>query len=243
MALDSGFEQEIDMSDLRTLNSTDWGHGTDLATRNRVLRNTYWLLALSMLPTVLGAWLGVSTGITQSLSGGMGLVVFLGGAFAFMFAIEKTKNSAAGVPVLLAFTFFMGLMLSRMIAMVLGFKNGADLVMTAFAGTAGVFFVMASLATVIKRDLSGMGKWLFVGAMVLMVGGIINVFVGSTAGMLVLSTLAIGIFSAFLLYDIKRILDGGETNYISATLALYLSVFNIFQSLLALLGIMGGDRD
>jgi len=230
------------MSDLRTLNSADWGH-VDLAARNRVLRNTYWLLALSMLPTVLGAWVGVSTGITQSLTGFMGLVVFLGGAFGFMFAIEKTKNSAAGVPVLLAFTFFMGLMLSRMIAMVLGFKNGADLVMTAFAGTAGVFFVMASLASVIKRDLSGMGKWLFVGAMVLMVGGIINVFVGSTTGMLVLSTLAIGIFSAFLLYDLKRILDGGETNYISATLALYLSVFNIFQSLLALLGIMGGERD
>jgi modulator of FtsH protease len=230
------------MSDFRTLNSADWGH-VDLAARNRVLRNTYWLLALSMLPTVLGAWVGVSTGITQSLTGFMGLIVFLGGAFGFMYAIEKTKNSAAGVPVLLAFTFFMGLMLSRMIAMVLGFKNGADLVMTAFAGTAGVFFVMASLASVIKRDLSGMGKWLFVGAMVLMVGGIINVFVGSTTGMLVLSTLAIGIFSAFLLYDIKRILDGGETNYISATLALYLSVFNIFQSLLALLGIMGGERD
>ena len=230
------------MSDLRTLNSAGWGH-VDLAARNRVLRNTYWLLSLSMLPTVLGAWIGVSTGITQSLSGGVGLIVFLAGAFGFMFAIEKTKNSAAGVPVLLAFTFFMGLMLSRMIAMVLGFKNGADLVMTAFAGTAGVFMVMASLASVIKRDLSGMGKWLFVGAMVLMVGGIINVFVGSTAGMMVISTLAIGIFSAFLLYDIKRILDGGETNYISATLALYLSVFNIFQSLLALLGIMGGDRD
>ena len=231
------------MSDLRTLNTTDWGHGSDLATRNRVLRNTYWLLALSLLPTVLGAWLGVATGITRSLSGGVGLIVFFAGAFGFMFAIEKTKNSAAGVPVLLGFTFFMGLMLSRMIAMVLGFKNGSDLVMTAFAGTAGVFFVMASLASVIKRDLSGMGKWLFVGAMVLMVGGIINVFVGSTAGMLVLSTLAIGIFSAFLLYDLKRILDGGETNYISATLALYLSVFNIFQSLLALLGIMGGERD
>lgn len=213
------------------------------AERNKVMRNTYGLLALSMLPSVLGAWVGVATGITASLSGGLGLIVFLGGAFGFMFAIEKTKNSAAGVPVLLAFTFFMGLMLSRMIAMVLGFKNGSDLVMTAFAGTAGVFFVMASLASVIKRDLSGMGKWLFVGAMVLMVGGIINVFVGSTAGMLVISTLAIGIFSAFLLYDLKRILDGGETNYISATLALYLSVFNIFQSLLALLGIMGGERD
>ena len=216
---------------------------TTPAERNRVLRNTYWLLALSMVPTVLGAWLGVVTGLSRAMSGGVGLVVFLVGAFGFIYAIQKTKDTSKGVPVLLAFTFFMGIMLSRMIAMVLGFKNGSDLVMTAFAGTAGVFFVMASLASVIKRDLSGMGKWLFVGAMVLMVGGIINVFVGSTVGMMVISTLAIGIFSAFLLYDIKRILDGGETNYISATLALYLSVFNIFQSLLALLGIMGGERD
>src|SRR6478752_5050448 len=133
--------------------------------RNRVLRNTYWLLALSMVPTVLGAWIGVSTGAASALSPGIGLVVFLAGAFGFMFAIEKTKNSAAGVPVLLAFTFFMGLMLSRLIAMVLGFKNGPSLIMTAFGGTAGVFFVMASLSSVIKRDLSGMGKFLFVGAL------------------------------------------------------------------------------
>ncbi len=222
-----------------------FGHDAALSAvqRNKVLRNTYWLLALSMLPTVLGAWLGVATGITASLGGGLGLVVFLGGAFAFMFAIEKTKNSAAGVPVLLAFTFFMGLMLSRMLAMVLGFKNGSDLIMTAFGGTAGIFFVMASLSTVIKRDLSGMGKWLTVGALVLMVGAIINVFVGSSAGMMAISVLAIGIFSAFMLYDLKRIIDGGETNYISATLALYLSIYNVFQSLLALLGIGGGSND
>ena len=213
------------------------------ADRNRVMRNTYWLLALSLLPTVLGAWLGVATGITNALTGGLGLVVFLGGAFGFMFAIEKTKNSASGVPVLLGFTFFMGLMLSRMIAMVLGFKNGPSLVMTAFGGTAGIFFVMASLSTVIKRDISGMSKWLFWGAMVLMIGGIINIFVGSTAGMAVISTLAIAIFSAYLLYDMKQIIDGGETNYISATLAIYLDLFNIFQSLLALLGIFGGERD
>ncbi len=219
--------------------------GTTIATqqRNKVLRNTYWLLALSMLPTVLGAWIGVSTGITASLSGGLGLIVFLGGAFGFMFAIEKTKNSAAGVPVLLAFTFFMGLMLSRMLAMVLGFKNGADLVMTAFGGTAAVFLIMANLSTVIKRDLEGLAKWLFMGAIVLMVGAIINVFVGSPAGMAVISVMAIGIFSAFLLVDLKRIMDGGETNYITATLALYLSLFNIFQSLLALLGLFGGERD
>jgi modulator of FtsH protease len=231
------------MSDIRTLNTTDWGHGTDLATRHRVLRNTYWLLALSLLPTVLGAWLGVTTGITRSLSGGLGLVVFMAGAFGFMFAIEKTKNSAAGVPVLLGFTFFMGLMLSRMIAMVLGFKNGADLIMTAFAGTAGVFFVMASLASTIKRDISGLSKWLFVGALAIMIGGIVNVFIGSTVGMMVISVMAIGVFSAYMLYDLKQIIDGGETNYISATLALYLDIFNVFQSLLALLGIMGGERD
>ena len=219
------------------------GYGVSQQERNRVLRNTYWLLALSLIPTVLGAWLGVATGMTRALTGGVGLIVFMVGAFGFMFAIEKTKHSAAGVPVLLAFTFFMGLMLSRMIAMVLGFKNGSELIMTAFAGTAGVFFVMASLATVIKRDLSGMGKWLFVGAMVLLVGSVINVFVGSTAGMMAISMLAIGIFSAYMLYDLKQIIDGGETNYISATLSLYLDIFNVFQSLLALLGIMGGERE
>ncbi|GAA4355024.1 Bax inhibitor-1/YccA family protein [Variovorax defluvii] len=223
--------------------SVGYGQALPQAERQRVLRNTYWLLALSLLPTVLGAWLGVATGITRSLSGGIGLIVFLGGAFGFMFAIEKTKNSAAGVPVLLGFTFFMGLMLSRLLAMVLGFKNGSELIMTAFGGTAGVFFVMASLATVIKRDLSGLGKWLFVGALVLMAGAIINVFVGSTAGMLAISVAAIAIFSAYMLYDLKQIMDGGETNYISATLALYLDMFNVFQSLLALLGIFGGERD
>jgi len=223
--------------------STGYGWGVSQEQRNKVMRNTYWLLALSLIPTVLGAWLGVATGITRSLGGGLGLIVFMGGAFGFMFAIEKTKNSATGVPVLLGFTFFMGLMLSRLISMVLGFKNGPDLIMTAFGGTAGVFFVMASVASVIKRDLSGMGKFLFVGVLVLLVGSVINIFVGSTAGMMALSVAAIGIFSAFMLYDLKRIMDGGETNYISATLALYLDLFNIFQSLLSLLGIMGGERD
>lgn len=211
--------------------------------RNRVLRNTYWLLALSMLPTVLGAWLGVATGITAGLTGFMGLIVFLGGAFGFMFAIEKTKNSAAGVPVLLAFTFFMGLMLSRLVAQVLGFANGASLIMTAFGGTAAIFFGMASLSTVIKRDLSSMGKFLFVGMILLLVAGIANVFIQSSALMITLSVLAIGIFSAFILHDLKRVQDGEETNYISATLGVYLSLFNVFQSLLTLLGVFGGERE
>ena len=208
--------------------------------RNRVLRNTYWLLALSMVPTVLGAWLGVATGLTRAMSPGIGIMVFLGGAFGFMYAIEKTKHSAAGVPVLLAFTFFMGLMLSRLVGSVLGLSNGASLVMTAFAGTGGIFLGMAMLSTVIKRDISAMGKWLFVGAIGLLVVGIANVFIQSSALMMTLSVAAIGIFSAFILHDLKRVKDGLETNYISATLGVYLSLYNVFQSLLALLGIAGG---
>ncbi len=213
------------------------------ADSQRVLRNTYWLLALSMVPTVLGAWVGVATGLSRAMSPGISLIVFLVGAFGLMYGIEKTKNTAAGVPMLLAFTFFMGLMLARMLSFVLGFKNGTGLVMTAFGGTAGVFFAMASLASVIKRDLTNMGKFLFVGVIVLLIVGVVNVFVQSSALMMTLSVLAILIFSAFLLFDLKRVIDGGETNYISATLAIYLDVYNIFQNLLALLGIFGGERD
>jgi len=211
--------------------------------RNRVLRNTYWLLALSMVPTVLGAWIGLTSGIARSMTPGIGLIVFLAGAFGFMFAIEKTKNSAAGVPILLAFTLFMGLMLSRLLGTVLGLANGGSLIMVAFAGTGAVFFGMATLSSVIKRDLSTMGKWLFVGAVMLMVAMIANFFIQSGPLMLTLMVLAVGIFSAFILYDLKRVREGEETNYITATLGVYLSLYNVFQSLLALLGIFGGERD
>ena len=215
----------------------------EITQRQRVLRNTYWLLALSMVPTVLGAWIGISTGLVRAMSPGIGLVVFLVGAFGFMFAIEKTKNSSAGVPMLLGFTFFMGLMLARLVGAVLGLANGAGLVMTAFAGTGAVFLGMAALSSVIKRDLSAMGKWLFIGAVMLLVAGIANFFIQSGALMITLSVLAVGIFSAFILYDLKRVQDGLETNYITATLGVYLSLYNVFQSLLALLGITSGRED
>lgn len=209
----------------------------------RVLRNTYWLLAVSMLPTVLGAWVGVSTGIMASMGAGMSMLVFLGGAFGLMYLVEKNKDNSTGVYALLAFTFFMGLMLSRMLTHILMFRNGGSLIMTAFGGTGAIFFAMASMATVIKRDLSSMGKFLFVGAVILMVVGIANIFLQSSALMLTMLALSMAVFSAFMLYDIKRVIDGGETNYISATLAIYLDIYNVFQSLLALLGIFGGDRD
>ena len=219
------------------------GQVTSEEQRNRVLRNTYWLLALSMIPTVLGAWIGVTTGFTRAMGPGMSAIVFLVGAFGFIFAIEKTKNSGAGVPVLLGFTFFMGLMLSRLIGLVLGMSNGAGLIMTAFSGTAVIFLGMATLSSVIKRDLSSMGKFLFIGVIMLLVAGIANIFLQSSALMVTLSVVAIGIFSAFIIYDLKRVRDGAETNYISATLAIYLDLYNIFQSLLSILGIFGGNRD
>jgi modulator of FtsH protease len=219
------------------------GDGALVAERNRVLRNTYWLLALSMIPTVLGAALGVQMGVGKVMSGGVGLMVFLVGAFGFMFAIEKFKNSAMGVPILLGFTFFMGLMLARLIGQVLDLKNGGTLIMTAFAGTGAIFLGMAMMSTVIKKDLSSMGKFLFIGAILLLVAGIANVFIQSSALMVTLSVIAIGIFSAFILYDLKRVQEGEETNYITATLGVYLSLYNVFSNLLMLLGIFGGDRD
>ena len=216
--------------------------GTLAPAQNRVLRNTYALLALSLVPTVIGAWLGVQ--LNFSLMAGnpfIGFVLFLGIAFGFFYAIEKTKNSGWGVAVLLGFTFFMGLMLSRLVGNVLGLNNGGTLVATAFGGTAIIFFAMATLAGTIKRDLSGMGKFLMIGVLLLIVAAVGNIFLQLPALMLTIMVLAIGIFSALLLYDVNRIITGGETNYITATLAIYLDVYNIFANLLALLGFTSSD--
>lgn len=216
----------------------------DSVQRNRVLRNTYWLLALSMVPTVAGAWLGVKTGF--SLFAGnpfVGLIAFLAVAFGFFWGINRYRNSGVGVALLLGFTFFMGLMLSRLIGHVLGMSNGASLIMTAFGGTAAIFAVMATVATVSKRDFTGLGKWLFVGFLVIFVAAIANIWLQMPALMLTISTLAILIFSAFILVDLQRVVNGGETNYVTATLGVYISVYNVFTNLLALLGIFGGNND
>ena len=221
------------------------GTVTSAEQRNRVLRNTYWLLALSLVPTVLGSWVGMQMGFNWFTANPfIGFMVFMGVAFGFFFAIEKTKNSGLGVVLLLAFTFFMGLMLSRLIGGILGnFRNGSQLITMAFGGTALVFFGMATLATTIKRDISGMGKWLFVGLIGIIAASVANIWLQMPALMMTVSVLAILIFSAYMLYDLKRVIDGGETNYVTATLAIYLDVYNVFTSLLSLLGIFGGERD
>jgi FtsH-binding integral membrane protein len=206
-----------------------------------VLRNTYWLLALSMVPTVFGAALGVA--LHLPLGGGLMALLFLAVAFGFIWGIEKNKDSGVGVALLLGFTFFMGLMLTPLLSRVLGFSNGGFLIMAAFGGTASVFAVLASVATVSKRDFSGMGTWLFAGVVILLLASVANIFLQIPALAIVMSVVAIAIFSAYILYDVQQIVNGGETNYIRATLALYLDVYNIFTNLLSLLGIFGGDRD
>jgi modulator of FtsH protease len=144
---------------------------------------------------------------------------------------------------LLGFTFFMGLMLSRLLGFVMNMSNGASLIALAFGGTAVVFATMATLATTIKRDLAPMGKFLFVGVIMLLLAAFANIFLQIPGLMIAISLIAIGIFSALMLYDINRIVTGGETNYISATLALYLDIYNVFTNLLVLLGITGGSND
>jgi modulator of FtsH protease len=223
-------------------NTYDLSRSGSRSVQHNVLRNTYWLLALSMIPTVLGAFIGVAFHVPM-LGGGLGALLFLAVAFGFIWAIEKNKDSGLGVALLLGFTFFMGLMLTPILSRTLGYSNGGFLIMTAFGGTASVFAVLASIATVSKRDFSGLGKWLFAGVVVLLLASFANIFLGLSALSLAISVIAIAIFSAYILYDVQQIMNGGETNYIRATLAIYLDVYNIFVNLLSLLGIAGGSRD
>ena len=212
--------------------------------QNKVLRNTYMLLALSMIPTVLGAWIGVQMGI--SLFAGRSVWSFLGFmavAVGFMLGIERFKNSGVGVALLLSFTFFMGLMLSNILQVALGFSNGAALIATAAGGTGAIFFTLAGIATVTKKDFGFLGKFLFVGLVIVFLASLANVFFQLPIVSLAVSGVALLVFSGYILYDISRVVTGGETNYISATLAVYLDIYNLFVHLLNLLMILAGRRD
>lgn len=213
--------------------------------RNKVLRNTYNLLALTMLPTAAGAWLGMQMHFAGLFKGSplMGPLLMLGVMVGLMFAIQRFRNSTMGVILLLGFTFVMGLMLSITLERTMRFSNGGTLIAMAAGGTAVIFFAMSALASTIKRDLSGMGKFLFIGTLLLIVASLANIFFQLPALHLALTVITCGLFSAWLLFDLNRIITGGETNYITATLSVYLDLYNIFVSLLQILGIFGGDRD
>ncbi|MBL0077271.1 MAG: Bax inhibitor-1/YccA family protein [Rhodocyclaceae bacterium] len=218
---------------------------SDIAVQqNRVLRNTYALLAVTMVPTVLGALLGVQLNFSfMAGSPFIAMLLSLAIMFGFIFAIQRTKDSSLGVFVLLGFTFFMGLLLGPMLQYAIGFKNGGTMIALAAGGTGAIFMTLAGVASNTARDFSNLGKFLFAGLILMILAGVANMFFQIPALSLALSALGVMIFSAYVLYDINNIVKGGETNYISATLNVYLDIYNIFINLLNLIMAFTGERD
>jgi len=211
--------------------------------QQRVLRNTYLLLAVTMVPTVIGAFIGIGTGGIIMQYPIMSFFVILGAVIGLQFAIAANRNSSLGVVLVLAMTFILGWWLGPLLAVALTLKNGPQLIGVAAIGTGVIFFVMAGIATTVKKDFSFMGKFLFVGMIVALLAIVANLFLQIPALALTISAVVIVVFALFLLHDVSRIVNGGETNYIMAATGCYLSLFNIFANLLHLLMALGGERD
>lgn len=218
--------------------------GTLSVEQNKVLRNTYMMLALTMVPTVIGALFGMSIDFSfmaasPIISGLLMFAVLMG----MMFAVNALRNSVWGVVALLCFTFVAGVFLGPILQAALRFSNGAELVAMAAGGTGIIFFSLATIATVTKKDFSFMGKFLFIGLILLIVASLANLFFQIPALSLTISAVAVLLFSAYILYDVSRIVHGGETNYVMATLGLFLNIYNLFISLLQLLMAFSGERE
>ncbi len=214
-----------------------------LPAQQRVLRNTYLLLALTMVPTVIGAFIGIATGGIVMQHPIASSLLLLAAVIGLQFAIVANRNSGIGVALLLGMTFLLGWWLGPLLAIALALKNGPQLIGLAAGGTGVIFFVMAGIATTTKKDFSFMGKFLFVGMIVLLLAMIANMFLHIPALALTISSLVVVVFSLFLLHDVSRIVNGGETNYIIAATGVYISLFNIFANLLQLLMAFSGNRD
>jgi modulator of FtsH protease len=218
--------------------------GTVAIEQNKVLRNTYMMLALTMIPTVIGAFVGTSINFSfMALHPVMFSLLMFGAMMGMMFAVTTLRNSVWGIVALLGFTLMAGVFLGPILQMALHFKNGAQLIAMAAGGTGIIFGSLATIATVTKRDFSFMGKFLFIGLILLVVASLANIFFQIPALALTISAIAVLIFSAYILFDVSRIVLGGETNYVMATLALYLDIYNLFVNLLQLLMAFSGERD
>lgn len=212
--------------------------------QNRVLRNTYMMLALTMVPTILGAFVGLSTNFSfMTQSPIMAPLLMFAVMMGMLFAVSALRNSPWGIAMLLGFTFVAGVFLGPILQHALHLRNGAQLVGLAAGGTGLIFFSLATVATVTKKDFSFMGKFLFIGLILLIVASLANIFFAIPALSLTISAIAVLIFSAYILYDVSRIVHGGETNYIMATMGLFLNIYNLFVNLLSLLMAFSGERD
>ena len=221
------------------------GYSTDLATSSaKVLRNTYMMLGLTMIPTVIGAFVGMSMNFSflaqHPVMGFLGMMAVMFGIF---WGIAANRNNGFGVALLLALTLFMGVMLGPILQVALHLRNGAQLVGLAAGGTGVIFMTLAGIATVTKKDFSFLGKFLFIGLVLLILASLANMFFQVPAMALTISAIAVLIFSGYILYDVSQIVHGGETNYIMATLALYLDIYNLFVNLLQLLMALSGEKD
>ena len=225
--------------------STQTAQAGELAVvRNKVLRNTYGLLGLTMIPTVIGALVGMSTNFTFLAQYPIaGPLLMFAAMMGLMFAVSATRNSVWGIVLLLAFTFVAGWWLGPMLQYALHFRNGAQLIGVAAAGTGVIFFTLAGIATVTRKDFGFMQNFLFVGLVLLVIASIANLFFAIPAASLAISAVSVLLFSGYILYDVSRIIHGGETNYVMATLSLYLDIYNIFVNLLNLLLVLTGQKD
>ena len=212
--------------------------------QNRVLRNTYMMLAMTMIPTVIGAFIGMSVNFSfMVLHPVMGSLMMFGAMMGLLFAVTALRNSVWGILALLCFTLVAGIFLGPILQFALHLRNGAQLIGMAAGGTGLIFFSLATIATVTKKDFSFMGKFLFIGLILLIIASLANMFFAIPALTLTISAIAVLIFSAYIMFDISRIVQGGETNYVMATMALYLDIYNIFVNLLNLLMAFSGERD
>ncbi len=212
--------------------------------QNKVLRNTYMMLGLTMIPTVIGAFLGLSTNFSfMAQHPIMAPLLMFGVMMGMLFGVTMLRNSVWGIAMLLGFTFVAGWFLGPILQHALHLRNGAQLVGMAAGGTGLIFFSLATVATVTKKDFSFMGKFLFIGVILLLIASLANIFFEIPALSLTISAIAVLIFSAYILYDISQIIHGGETNYVMATMALYLDIYNIFVNLLSLLMAFAGEKD
>jgi len=204
---------------------------------NKVLKNTYMLLSATLAFSALMAVVSMSL----ALPSWMYLASVIGAMVLGMFVLPRTANSSAGIGVLFAITGLLGLGLGSILTLYMALPKGPEIIATAFAGTGLIFLGLSGYALTSKKDFSFMGGFLFAGIMVVFIAAIANIFLAMPALSLAVSGGIILVMSGFILFDTSRIINGGETNYILATYGLYLNLFNIFISLLQILGIMGSD--
>ena len=221
------------------------GREGTLATQNKVLRNTYAMLGLTMIPTVIGAMLGVNMNFGWMMSASP-ILLFVGvmaTVYGMSWLVAKNADNAAGVWLLFGFTFLLGMLLGPILQAALNLSNGAQLIGLAAGGTAISFLTLSAIASSTKRDFSFMGKFLTIGMVLVIVAILANFFFKIPALSLTISAVIVMLMAGFILYEINQIVRGGQTNYIMATMSIYISLHNMFTHLLSLLMSLMGSRD